>query len=296
MRLLAALAAGLSVFILTAVATGHGDSLRRLRLPGGGHQRISRRVWLRQAGVGVTPLQFWVTSIVAGAVVVVLCWGIAGSVVVGIVPALTAALGPRAYYGRRRATRLSAVVEAWPQGIRDLLGSIQSRRTVHHAILDLSSTGSEPMRTAFHDYGTLARLGGTPGALRAVREQLADPASDRVIELLIVAHEQGGDSLTLQLLREQARELTEDLRTWAEIQAEQNEPRLVASTAFAMPWVAVVLVCWLVSSFRLFYRTSGGVVAVVIAAVLSVTGLLVARRLSGQTSEPRVIGDASASG
>lgn len=293
MRLLAALAAGLSVFILTAVATGHGDSLR-LRLPGGDRQRISRRVWLRQAGVEVTPFQFWVTSILVGSVVEILCWGIAGSVVVGVVPALTAGLGPRAYFGRRRATRLAAVVEAWPQGIRDLLGSIQSRRTVHHALMDLSQTGSDPMKVAFHDYPALARLAGTPAALRAVRDQLADPVSDRVIELLIVAHEQGGEALTLQLLREQAREVTEDLRTWAEIQAEQHEPRLVASTAFGMPWVAVLMVCALVPSFRVFYKTGGGVVAVVIAAVLSVAGLLVARRLSNQTSEPRVIGDASA--
>lgn len=293
MRLLSALFIGTSVFLLVAVATGHGDSLR-LRLPGGGTQRISRQVWLRQAGVTVTPFQFWVASIIVGSVVEILCWGIAGSVVVGLVPALTASLGPRAYFGRRRTTRLAAVVEAWPQGIRDLLGSIQARRTVHHAIMDLAQTGSEPMRVAFHDYPALFRLAGTPDALRAVRDQLADPVSDRVIELLIVAHTQGGEALTLQLLREQAREVTEDLRTWAEIQTEQHEPRLVASTAFAMPWIAVVMVCALVPSFRVFYRTGGGVVAVVIAAVLSVAGLLVARRLSSQTSEPRVIGDASA--
>lgn len=295
MRLLAALAAGGCVFLLTAVLTGHGDSLR-LRLPGGGAQRISREVWLRQAGVEVTPFQFWVASIVVAAVVEVLCWGVAGSIAVGLVPALTAGLGPRAYFGHRRAARLAAVVEAWPQGIRDLLGSIQSRRTVHHAIMDLAKTGSEPMKVAFHDYPAMFRLAGTPAALRAVRDQLADPVSDRVIELLIVAHEQGGETLTLQLLKEQAREVTEDLRTWAEIQAEQHEPRLVASTAFGMPWVAVVLVCALVPSFRVFYRTGGGLVAVGIAAVLSVAGLLVARRLSNQASEPRVIGDASAQG
>jgi len=293
-RLLAALFIGSSVFLAVAVATGHGDSLR-LRLPGGRAQRISRQVWLRQAGVTVTPLQFWVASILVGSIVEILCWGIAGSVVVGLVPALTAGLGPRAYFGRLRATRLSAVVEEWPQGIRDLLGSIQARRTVHHAIMDLARTGSEPMRVAFHDYPALFRLVGTTAALRAVREQLADPVSDRVIELLIVAHEQGGEALTLQLLREQAREINADLRTWAEIRAEQHEPRMVASAAFPMPWVAVVIICALVPSFRTLYRSGGGAVAVVIAAVFSVSGLLVARRLTRQTSEPRVLGDRSAS-
>ncbi len=290
MRLLAAMAAAVSVFLLTAVATGHGDTLR-LRLPGSGTQRLSRKVWLRQAGVNVTPLQFWVVSILTAGVVEILCWGVSGSIYVGLVPSLTAGLGPRAYFGRRRSDRLAAVVEAWPQGIRDLLGSIQARRTVHHALMDLAATGSEPMQVAFHDYPALFRLAGTPAALRAVRGQLSDPVSDRVIELLIVAHEQGGESLTLQLLREQAREVTEDLRTWAEIQAEQHEPRLVASTAFGMPWVAVLMVCALVPSFRAFYRTGGGLAAVVVAAALSLTGLLVARRLSGQASEPRVIGD-----
>lgn len=291
MRLLAALLAGAGVFLVVTVLTGHGDSLR-LRLPGGSRQRLSRQVWLRQAGVEVTPVQFWVASLVVGTVVEVLCWGIAGSVVVGLVPALTAGFGPRAYFGRRRAARLTAVVEAWPQGIRDLLGSIKSRRTVHHAIMDLARTGSEPMRVAFHDYPALTRLAGTPAALRTVRDQLADPQSDRVIELLIVAHERGGEALTLQLLQEQAREISADLRTWAEIRSEQHEPRLVASTAFAMPWVAVVMVCALLPSFRLFFQTAAGVVDVVVAALLALAGLAVARRLSAQTSEPRVIGDA----
>lgn len=289
MRLLAAVSAALSVFYFVATVTGHADRLR-LRLPGGGRTHISREVWLRQAGVNVTPVQFWGVSLLTGAVVEVLCWGIAGSAVIGMVPALTMALAPRAYFGRLRQVRLAAVVEAWPQGIRDLLGSIQSRRTIHHAILDLAETGSEPMKVAFHDYRTLARLGGTPAALRAIRDQLADAVSDRVIELLIVAHEQGGAALTLQLLREQAREVTEDLRTTAEIRAEQHEPRLVASTAFGMPWAAVVMICALVPSFREFYQTGGGAVAVVVAASGSVGGLLVARRLSGSFSEPRVIG------
>lgn len=289
MRFLGALALAAAVFLAIATATGHAESLR-IRLPGHKRSKPSRQVWLRQAGVKVTPAQFWGVSAAAAVVVETACWGIGGSWVVGVVPALAAGLGPRAYFGRRRAARLSAVTAEWPQGIRDLLAAVQSRQTLHHAIVEMAATGPEALREAFADYEALSRLGGPVAALTTIRSQLADAVSDRMIELLIVAHDEG-QALTLQILREQAVEVAEDLRTTAEIHSAQNEPRIVASAAFAMPWVGLVVICAGVKAYRSFYGTSGGVLAVVIAGTMSMTGLLVARRLIRESAEPRVLGE-----
>lgn len=289
MRFLGALAFAAAVFLAIATATGHAESLR-IRLPGHKRSKPSRQVWLRQAGVKVTPAQFWGVSAASAVVVEAVCWGAGGSWVVGVVPALAAGLGPRAYFGRLRSTRLSAVVAAWPQGIRDLLGSVQSRRTLHHALLELAATGPAALRDAFADYDALSRLGGPVAALSTIRFQLADAVSDRMIELLITAHDEG-QALTLQILREQAVEVTEDLRTTAEIRNAQNEPRMVASFAFVMPWLGLVFICAGVPAYRQFYATSAGFLAVVIAGALSFSGLLVARRLIRESAEPRVLAE-----
>lgn len=289
MRFLAALSAGVSVFLFVATMTGHADNLG-LRLPGTKKDRLSRQVWLRQAGVNVTPFQFRAVSAGSGFVMLLVCWSIGGSVTVGLVPAMAAWFAPRAYFGRRRSVHLRLVVEAWPQAIRDLLSTIESRRSVHNAIIELSASGPDPMRVAFHDYPALARLGGTVKALTTVREQLADPISDRVIELLIVAHDQG-QALTLQVLRDQARQIGDDLRTSAEIHAAQAEPRLVASAAFVLPWLGLVMICASVPAYREFYRTPGGLVAVAIAGSMSSAGMVIARRLAKEAAEPRVMGD-----
>lgn len=288
MILLVALLGGVSVFLAGATLTGHADSLR-IRLPGKRRTRLSRQVWLRQAGVNVTPFQFWAASATTAFIAEVVCWGIGGAFAVGVVPALSAALGPRAYFARRRTEQLRAVVEAWPQAIRDLLSSIGAGRTVHQAVLELAESGPLPTRLAFADYAALARLGETPAALATIRHQLADPVSDRVIELLMVAHDQG-QALTLQILHEQAAEVTRDLRTAAEIHAEAAEPRMVASAAFAMPWVALVLICAGVPAYRQFYGTFGGAKAIVFFGSMSVAGLLVALRNSKEPAEQRVLG------
>lgn len=288
MSLLIGLSGGICVFLVVATMTGHADKLT-LRLPSDRPERLSRRVWLRQAGVNVTPAQFWGVSAVAGLVALVVCWTFGGSPTVGAVPALAAFYAPRTYYGRKRTTHLRAVVEAWPQAIRDLLASIEARRSVHHAIIQLASAGPEPTRVALADYAALARLGGTRNALITIREQLADPVSDRVIEMLLVAIDQG-QALTLRILRDQAKEITADLRTTADIYASQTEARVVAKAAFGLPYLGLVMLCASVPAYREFYRTPSGVVAMLVASSLSMAGMVVARRMTKEAAEPRVIG------
>lgn len=289
MKILVAMSAAMTVFLGLAMATGNADKLA-IRLPGAAKHRIPREVWLRQAGVNVTPLQFWVVSAVAAFAVEIACWSVAGAFVVGVMPALAAGLGPRAYFGRRRTTRLNAVVEAWPQAIRDFDTTIGARRSVHHALLELARTGPEATRLAFADYEALAAMGGTPSALATIRHQLADSVSDRVIELLIVAHTQG-QALTLKILRDQAAEVTKDLRTAAEIRVEQAEPRIVAGAAAVMPWAGLVIMCSGIPAYREFYSGRGGIVFIVIAGAMTAAGLLIASRLIKETAEPRVLGD-----
>jgi tight adherence protein B len=292
MRLLAALAAGVCAFIVVAHVTGQGERLR-LRLPGSGRPPLSRGVWLRQAGVDVTPLQFWAVSVVVGAAVELVIWAVSGSPFVGLVPAVASGLGPRAYFGRRRAERLRAVVRAWPDGIRHILATTEARTTIHQALLELAATGPEPIAEAFTDYAGMAHLAGPVAALELIREELADPTSDWVIEDLIVAHEQG-QAIARQILRELATQISKDLQANDEIKTAQLEPKLTARVAFVIPWLALAAMCASVDTFRSFYRSGAGAAVVALGGILGLGGLALTRYLTRDVSEIRVLGNAEA--
>ena len=77
-------------------------------------------------------------------------------------------------------------------------------------------------------------------ALANIRDQLAHPTSDRVIEVLIVAHERGGAVVT-QILSDLASATTQDLRVGEEVQTLALEQRINARVVFIIPWIVLTL-------------------------------------------------------
>lgn len=294
-RLLGATLAGGAGFLLVAHLTGHGHDLG-LRLSARRPKRgPSRAVWLRQAGVAVTPAQFRVASAGLGLVVLIIAWGLTASFFVAAVPAALAARVPRAYFARRRDKRLGELVSAWPDGIRHIVSNARAQGTVHRALLELARSGPEPLAEAFARYPSLARTAGPVRALEEIREDIADPTSDRVIEVLIVACEQG-QVLALTILRDLAAMVTEDLKALEEIETAGLEPKINARIAFTIPWVVLVTLCLQAGPFRDFYRSAGGAVVVVVGAAMSLGGMAILRRLARQPMERRVLGAAAGAG
>jgi tight adherence protein B len=239
--------------------------------------------------VAVTPAQFVVVSAGLGLIVWVAISALTHSVWVGLVPAVAAGLWPRSYFHRRREARMAELAKAWPDGIRHLVTITQARGTMHQAILELARSGPAPLVAAFARYPVLARIGGPVEALRTIREQLADPTTDQVVERLIVAHEKG-QALTLQILRDLGTSLGKDLQAEAEVETQGLEPRITARVVFIAPWVGLVLLCVGDTSFSAFYRTGVGAVVVCAGGVLSVAGLAIVRWLAREPEEVRVLG------
>jgi tight adherence protein B len=252
----------------------------------------ARRTWLRQAQAGVTPLQFWAGSIATGSVALLLVRVITGSWFVAVVPALAVSLLPRAYFGRKRAERLRRVQAAWPDGLRDLLASISAGRSLGQAVTALATTGPEPLRDAFARFPQLARMLGTGPALEIVREDLADPTSDRVLEVLVLAHERGG-GIVRSILEDLVRATTRDLKLLDQLETENLEMRINARAVVVLPWVVLVFLTMGDGPFRDFYRSGRGFATLVVGAVLSAIGLVVLNRLGRRPDEQRVFGGAS---
>lgn len=289
MILLASAAAGVAVYFLVGLVTGITARLGRgrARPDVAPRTRTSRQVWLQQAGTELSAAQFAGGSLVAGAVSFALVALVTADALVAVVPAVGVALLPRAYFGFRRSKRLVEIQQAWPDGLRHILGGITAGMSLNQAIASLATSGPEPLRLAFDRFALRARMMGVPAALELVKEQLADPTSDRVIEVLLLAHERGGRIVT-QVLADLADATARDLKTAEEIASDRLEPKINSRAVFAIPWVVLVLLCAQPGPIRRFYGTPAGAVVLVVAAAMSLAGVLIVERLARDPAEERV--------
>ncbi len=252
-------------------------------------RRLQSGAWLQQAGVGLSPARFWTGSVCAGLLAVLVFTALTGSVFVALVPALALSLLPRSYFARRRRLRMRELQAAWPDGLRDLVASISAGRSLTLAVSALAAQGPLPLRAAFARFPELARVLGTGPALELVKEELADPTSDRVIEVLLLAHERGG-SIVRSILEDLVDATTRDLKLLDELETEGLEMRINARAVVVLPWLVLVALTIRRGPFRDFYRSSGGLVTLVVAGVLTALGVFALGRLGQEPAEERVFG------
>lgn len=284
--MLAALAVGT---FCSLVAGGLAGALptRRTRIVKHHTRADASRVWLQQAGAMVTPRQFVAGSIASALLALLVLVAITGSVFVALVPAAAVALVPRAYFGRRRRVRMQRVQAAWPDGLRDLLASITAGRSLTQAVAALATSGPLSLREAFEGFPELARVLGTAPALEVVKEELADPTSDRILEVLILAHERGG-AIVRTILEDLVEATTKDLKLLDELETEGLEMRINARAVVVLPWLVLVALTARPGPFREFYQSGGGFVTLVLAGVLTLVGVVALGRLGHEPVEERV--------
>jgi tight adherence protein B len=276
--IVASLTSAIAVGLLTNTLIG------RTRRPGD-HRRTRQRL----PGLDISPVQFWMTVLgVAGAAYFVVL-ALTGLVVVSLVPALVVATMPKAYFSRKRSQRLTQVQEAWPDGLRDLLSSVRSGASLPSALENLAVFGPAPLREAFGGFDVYSRSLGVVAALELIKEDLADPTSDRIIEVLILAYERGG-TVVPEILKDLAEATTRDIWTLEQVRTEALEQKINSRVVFVLPWLVLVAITARAGAFRDFYSSSAGILVVAIGGVMSLVGVAIASRLGSQPSEPRVFG------
>lgn len=291
MSLLAAAAAAVFAYLLVGYLVGIVPH-HRLRTRERRDAPSQRQIWLTQAGLDVSPAQFALWSAGVGVIGFLVAYAVTGSLWIAVPPAIALVFLPRWYYARKRLQRLSEVVRAWPDGLRHLAASVRSGMSLPVALEDLARAGPDGLRQALARYPTLAHVFGVVPALEIVRDELADPTTDRIVEVLILAVERGG-SLVPEILDDLAEATTRDLRTLEEIRTNSLEQRLNARIVFAIPWLVLVLLTARPSAYRDFYQSPAGLVVVVVAGVLSAVGAWWVTRLGKQPDERRVFGRSS---
>ncbi len=291
MRVLAGLCSGVAVYLLVAYLTGHGPTVRLRSSPTA--QVTQRQLWLIQAGTDLTPRQFRAGSAAAGMVAFAVFLAFTGAWWIALVPGTGVFLWPRAHYARRRANRLAALPRSWPDGLRDVVAHVKSGATLSTAIEDLALRGPEALRMAFARFPVQARMLGVVPALEIVKEELADPTSDKVIEVLILAHHHGGD-LIEDVLRDLIETTSADLATLETIRTADFEQKLESWVIVAAPWVLLVFLATIPEAYVRFYQSSAGRFVVLFGAIWAAAGFLMMRWIAKQREEPRVLGGAAA--
>lgn len=287
MRALAALAVGTCCALVVAAVSGTLPRRTRARRVGRFAARLDRaNLWLDQAGVGLGLAAFWGGSAFAGAFAMLAIAALTGSVYVAAVPGIAVALLPRAYFGRRRSSRMREVQAAWPDGLRDIIASIAAGLSLTQAVANLAATGPPALRDAFSRFPQLARVLGTGPALELLKEDLADATSDRVLEVLILAQERGG-AIVHEILDDLVGATTRDLKLIEELETEGLEMRINARAVMVLPWCVLVALTARPGAFRAFYQSSAGVLTLAIAGILTIVGVAVLGRLGREPIEAR---------
>jgi tight adherence protein B len=293
MRLLAAVMTAVAVYLAVAYLTGNGPQLgTRVR----SKPRISsRQSWLIQAGSDLSPRQFWAGSVLTGLLGLLMLWAIAGSWWVALIPSVALATLPYLYFSRQRTNRLAAVQKSWPDGLREVLAHVNSGATLGRAIEALATRGPEALQVAFARFPSQARMFGVIAALEIVKEELSDPASDKVIEVLILANQFGGDSLQI-VLRDLIDTMTADELTAEQIRTAGFEQRLEGVVVAVAPWLILLFLATVPETYREFYRTSTGRFVVIIAGIWAAAGWALMWAMSKTPPEVRVFGGGSTVG
>lgn len=293
MTVIGALAAGVFAFYFVGLVTGHAPTFS---FGLGGKKKADvtdRKLWLRQAGLELSPLQYYSGLSGIFLATFALFAALTGTPVVALVPAVIAVVIPHSFFSRRRTKNLSKTAKAWPDAIREVISSLEANASLHGALVQLAYRGPEALREPFARFPTHASTVGVVPALEAVRERLADPTSDRVIEVLILAHERGG-AIVADIMRDLAENTQEDLQLQEEIETSQLEQKINGRAVFVLPWSVLILLVLGNSDFRDFYRTATGTLVVFIGAALSLAGMFILSRLSREKGELRVFGGSAA--
>lgn len=197
-------------------------------------------------------------------------------VVLGITatPAIAAVMGVIGGYlpiavvssrARRRQLELRAM---WPEVVDDLASGVRAGLSLPEAVAALGERGPEHLRPAFKRFAMDHRVSGSfNDCLDQLKDELADPVADRVIEALRLAREVGGDDLG-RLLRTLSSFLRQESRTRGELEARQGWTVNAARLAVAAPWVVLMLISLRPEAVAA-YRTPVGVGVLVASAGVS---------------------------
>lgn len=244
---------------------------------------------LARAGMAsVSVNSFLILCAVIGVLVTVLMLAVSGTPPVALVFGVMATYLPVAVVTGRARKRQREFAEVWPEAVDNLASAVRAGLSLPEGLAALAERGPEPLRPAFEkfarDYQVTGRFND---ALDRLKEVLADPVGDRVVEALRIAREVGGGELG-RLLRNLSGYLREDMRTRSELEARQSWAVNGARMAVAAPWLVLLMLCSQPEVIQR-YAAPGGALVLAIGAICCVVAYRLMMRIGRLPVERRIL-------
>src|SRR5690625_233752 len=214
-----------------SAAVGRDRTVPRRRL-------ASLQDLLATAGVeNVSPRQLVVSAIALGLMVGIVFLGVSETWPIALAFGCFAGAAPFTLVRYRARVRRRELRAPWPDVVDHLASAVSASLSLPEALAQVGTRGPEPLRAPFERFSRDYRASGRfDASLELLKERLADPTGDRIVESLRTARDVGGSDLG-RMLRTLASFLREDLRTRAELEARQGWTVNAARLAVGAPWM-----------------------------------------------------------
>ncbi len=237
---------------------------------------------------GLTPARLVGASagFVLFAFLLVLAW--TRVLAVSLVIAAICAPIPSMLVASQSRARVKKAREAWPEVIDALVSGVRAGAGLPELLTDLGESGPEELRPAFLAFAADYRAEGRFDlALSRLKERLADPVADRIVEALKLAREVGGADLSV-LLRDLGVLLREDSRVRGELEARQSWTVNAARLAVVAPWLVLVMISAQPQAAKA-WNSPGGVLVLVSGAAICLVAYLAMKAVGRLSADPRTM-------
>jgi tight adherence protein B len=197
---------------------------------------------LVQAGIrGVSPAAFAGACVAAAVTAFMLTLAVSRSPSIAACFALICGRAPLTMVKARARRRRASLRNQWPEVVDHLASGVRAGLSLAEALAQLGERGPAGLREPFREFGEDYRASGSfAECLDTLKERLADPVADRIVEALRITREVGGTDLG-RLLRTLSAFLRDDVRIRGELEARQSWTVNAARLAVAAPWVVLAL-------------------------------------------------------
>ncbi|GAB3532793.1 type II secretion system F family protein [Arthrobacter tecti] len=255
-----------------------------------GKRRIGRvNELLLRAGVEkVTAGGLAAASVVSAVFVFLAAFVFTGTPPIAACFAIFGGVAPLMIVRWRARRRTASLRELWPDVVDHLRSAIRAGLSLPEALMQLGTKGPVELRPAFNDFAADYRSGGQfDHALNNLKDRLADPVADRIVEALRLTREVGGTDLG-RLLGTLAEFLRDSARTRSELEARQSWTVNAARLAITAPWVVLALLSTRPEAVEA-YSTAAGAVVLGGGLVISVLCYWVMLRVGSLPEDERVL-------
>lgn len=197
---------------------------------------------LQQAGLGqVTPWSLTLSTLALATLIGIVVLALTGAPPVALCFALFGAYLPFALLHWRARRRSEVLRQLWPDVVDHLRSAIRAGLSLPEALIQLGTKGPAELRPEFIRFASDYRASGQfDASLERLKNSLADPVADRIIEALRLTRDVGGSDLG-KLLGTLSDFLRDHARTRSELEARQSWTVNAARLAVAAPWIVLML-------------------------------------------------------